>query len=233
MSHALLEKLWAVADAEAARSGEDASLMFEPIGLWLERPLGRLEYCSTPLNSSTFAETGGDGVHYGLLHVGGEIRDESPIIMTVPMAGRNVIVGRDLHEFLCLGCELGYFPLEQLVYEREETIHLLGRAEAVWQNRFRDDEDFYRSHPDRASELGVRLRREQSLLNLLRAEFGLKPWEGVSERLTDLQDQHLPLLELAPPAAASPAAAPRPRSAPLGRILGALRRLLSDRGAET
>ncbi len=41
-------------------------------------------YWCTPSNSITFATTGGDGVHYGLLDIGSGFNDESPVVMTVP-----------------------------------------------------------------------------------------------------------------------------------------------------
>lgn len=224
MSHALLEKLWSLADAEAARTGGEPSLMFEPIGLWFDHSLRNAGYLTTPLNSSTFANTGGDGVHYGLLHVEGEVKDNCPVVMTVPMAGEDVIVGADLHEFLCLGCELGYFPLEQLVYDRDGMIRTLAHPDEVWEHRYRDDEVFFRSNPDRRDEMGRSLRREQDLLKLLCTEFQLKPWDCLEERLSELQEKYLSLLELPP----QPEVVPQPRPSTTARISAWVRSFLSD-----
>jgi hypothetical protein len=74
---------------------------------------------TTPKNSLSFASTGGDDVHFGLVAVNGKFGDASPVVMTVPMAGDNpeelnFIVGETLRDFLCLGCERGFFDLEKL-----------------------------------------------------------------------------------------------------------------------
>jgi len=81
--------------------------------------------------------------------------------MVVPMMGEegNRIVGSDLYEFLCLGYHVGYFPLEQLVYEPTKT---------DWIN----DED--------ASDEAIRCFRKQ---------FMLHPWQQIQQRLAELQER--------------------------------------------
>ncbi len=45
------------------------------------------------------------------------------IVMTVPMQFHrpNIAVGSNLRGFLCLGCMIGYFNLEQLAYDYVST----------------------------------------------------------------------------------------------------------------
>ena len=85
---------------------------------------------TTPDKTVAFAHTGGDDVHFSLVESDGGFGDESLVVMTVPMAEgsaseSNVVVGADLHEFLCLGCIHGFFDLENLVYKRQETTDML------------------------------------------------------------------------------------------------------------
>jgi hypothetical protein len=181
MSLNTLERLWALADQEAFETDVEPDMVFDPIGLLLVRPLTRLEYHCTPLNSTTFAETGGDGVHYGLLRTEGSASDESPVVMTVPcmFESPNLIVGTTLHEFLCLGCQVGYFWLEQLVYERAATLEKLLHPE------------------DHAQEIwfeGQPTTRQSHLLAQFVRLFDLKPWDSLVERLDTLQDKYLHLV---------------------------------------
>jgi len=185
MTNQLLEKLWSIAEIEANKTGADFSFVLDPIGLILKRPIEREGYESTPANSLAFATTGGDGVHYSLLHQGGESGDLSPVVMTVPMnfGQENMIVGSDMKEFLCLGCQVGYFFLEELTYDESETIF------------------YWLTHPD---EWFDGLNREpygdvirmKYLLNLLSEELNLKPWDEFEQRFNYLQGQYSSLLEL-------------------------------------
>ncbi|MBI2845879.1 MAG: hypothetical protein HYX86_04970 [Chloroflexi bacterium] len=185
MPNKLLEKLWELAQQEAQRTGTSFEMVFDPIGLRLERPLTTWTYSSTPLNSSTFASTGGDGVSFGLVHIYGEISDNSPVVMTAPMAFSqpNTIVGSHLSEFLSLGCQVGYLALEELAYDLENAISWL-------------------KHPDQwfakcyDGPLEAHLVEVQSLLQLLREKFSLEPWEKIEERLAELQLKFMPSLRL-------------------------------------
>ncbi|MCA0456752.1 MAG: hypothetical protein LCI00_22455 [Chloroflexi bacterium] len=183
----LLNQLWALADREAAESGIPVYRLFDRIYLHLDRPLTTWKYSCTPINSSTFASTGGDGVHFGLLDIDGEVRDESPVCMTSPMSASesqdNIIVGSNLHEFLCLGSEFGFFHLENLPSFK------------------RYDDGFRFSQPNEwvvqeSCEYFMTDPEFQYQLNLLRTEFDLKPWTDVAGRLNELQRLYLPLVQL-------------------------------------
>jgi hypothetical protein len=136
-------------------------------------------YECTPLNSTTFARTGGDGVHFGFLHVDGADVDGSPVIMSTPIADEpNVIVGETFREFLALGCRKGYSSLE-----------VLASRDGV--------RDFLRRQRE-----PTELRR--SALRTLRAiqqEFNLEPWPNIPERLAELQDRYLGKILWPPPLA--------------------------------
>lgn len=126
---------------------------FDHCGLILCEEEGPWHYTASPLNSDTFATTGGDGVHSSFLVLPGRDPSQFPIVMAVPMNDLcNVIVGENLIEFLCLGCRTGYFCLEQLVYERIPTIRAIEAA---------------REFP--ADEVQAHLLRRLCL------QFGLKP----------------------------------------------------------
>lgn len=174
----LYQKLWDLAEREGQKRNINPSSLFLDIGLRLNdiKDLDRDNYSSTPINSITFAGTGGDGVHFGLLHVDGNIVDTSPVIMTVPMMfnNPNVIVGESISEFLSLGCETGYFVLEQIAYGfREQNIL-----------------DWFKNHRNHMDD------KEQELLQILKTEFDLKPWKNPEARLNELQEQYLSLLQL-------------------------------------
>jgi hypothetical protein len=82
-------------------------------------------YTSTPTNVKVFGSTGGDGVHYSLLEISDTIQ---PVVVTVPCnygdtpAHYNIILGENLNEFLSLGYYNGWFPLEQLCYDKSWAI---------------------------------------------------------------------------------------------------------------
>ncbi len=143
----------------------------------------------TPINSFTFAQTGGDGVHFSLVTLEGKVLENSPVVMTVPMNyGKvNLIVGENLLEFLCLGEQLGYFFLEQLVYNEEETIEWLSHPK-----EFINKE--YGINPSGAFPPDSFLEKER-LLSILRKEFELKPWNNLKSRLDELQNKFLGMLE--------------------------------------
>lgn len=175
-----LSQLWDLAEREAAKSGTAADAVFDKLGLTLQHPLENYGYYNTPINSSSFATTGGDGVHYSLLHIDGEVRENSPVVMTVPMMFEegNLILGENLLEFLALGCRTGYFNLENLIYQQEETIRLLDAgvregSAAAWEYK-------------------------EPLLTSLIEEFDLKPWPEHERRLGQLQEKYAGLILLPP-----------------------------------
>ena len=91
-------------------------------------PESNFGYASTPINSVTFASTGGDGVHFGLL-TDERLNGRQPVVMTVPMVSKNIILADSLDEFFGLGFYNGWFPLEQLVYDFDGTINYYSTAD--------------------------------------------------------------------------------------------------------
>jgi hypothetical protein len=180
-----LEQLWSIAEIEAKRRGIQFPYVFDPIGLNLIRPLKQELYESTPKNSMSFATTGGDGVHFSFVQLNGEIVDHSPIVMTVPMnfGSENLIVGADFEDFLCLGCEVGFFFLEQLTYSdsKADALYWLSHPEEWFTNLIGD-----------LNNIDI----NKNLLKLLRTEFDLRPWDNIEKKLLSLEDEYLPLLEL-------------------------------------
>jgi hypothetical protein len=186
----MLERLHMVAAREAARSGQPAFDVFDGIGLLLTEELDDIDYDSTPLNVSSFARTGGDGVHYSLLHIDGRVTDQSPVVMSVPMMGLkgNLIVGENLHDFLCLGCEVGYAWLEELVYDWADALKSLLHPDRVFIDNGGAN---YRADPT--------YQEQMRQLALLRDAFRLAPWTELESHLVDLQMRYKDRLECTDP----------------------------------
>ncbi len=179
-----LKPLWKVAErAIPLVEREKPDYALEWIGLGL-RNLTNAGYYCTPINSSTFASTGGDGVHFGLVHVNGKPSELSPIVMTVPLGiTENVIVGSNLIDFLRVGCASGYANLEELAYVSEH--YFAGQ----WVD--------YRKNYDRHRGSWVTTDDEdQDLLELIRQEFGLVPHEDLRGHLDRLKAEFMPLIQL-------------------------------------
>jgi hypothetical protein len=143
-------------------------------------PLECGTYLETPTNSVRFAHTGGNGVHFSFLLPETESWSQSPVVMTCPAnAPPNVIVGKNLTEFLCLGLRTGFFMLERLCGYVEE---------------FNAGHPFVRDYlePDRLAEWVD--PKDAMALRKLAKEFGLNPWKSPGERLEELQSRHLPAL---------------------------------------
>jgi len=176
---ALISDLWQLAGGDPQDPSCDWNTAFDPIGLILFAPPRHGGYSCTPANGVTFATTGGDGVHYSWL-VDPEIGlDFAPVVMTVPMCDTpNLVVGANVREFLCLGCRFGFFALEQLIYQRQNTL----------------DELASKSVPRDATA------EERQLLRRITDAFNLQPWEAPKERLAALQERFAPLIVLAPKA---------------------------------
>jgi len=68
------------------------------------------QYDATPLNTTVFAATGGNGVHFSVLQISEQI---NPVVMTVPMnfsgsiRERIIILGESLAEFMSIGYYMG------------------------------------------------------------------------------------------------------------------------------
>ena len=161
-------RLWSLAERVAVQSDVDPGCVFEDVGLLLHHEPVQWEYSSTPVNSVTFASTGGDGVHYGCVDDSG---GEGFVVMTVPMGfdHPNVVVGADMVDFLRLGYHCGYFVLEQLSYVGLDWPGI-----------------------DMGSGYG------DDLLRALRTEFDLTPHEEPAAHLAELQIRFGSLVEVAP-----------------------------------
>lgn len=144
--------------------GEDGC---EAVGLLPMPSLRHSGYSQAPQNSLAFATTGGDGVHFSLVAMDNTATVSWPVMMTVPMnfGAENLIVGADLREFLGLGLRHGYFELEQLLYNPDETIEWL-------------DQDF-----DQASCSADKVRA----LTVIQRTFEISPWEKHGPRIAELQ----------------------------------------------
>lgn len=153
----------------------------EGLGLFLTPNPPDVRYRTTPDNSVTFARTGGDGVHFGLLCLDHTNTADWPVVMTVPTNFDNprVVVGATLHEFLCLGYHVGWFPIEQVSYTG---------GEGAWS----DMQRLQNGDPDWLSD-----KRTRSLITV-RKRFALSPWPDVKRRLHELRRDLLPLVQ-APP----------------------------------
>ena len=87
-------------------------------------------YNCSPLNTTVFARTGGDGVHYSILELSEKAQ---PIVMTVPMNfsksinDYNIIISENLNEFLSIGFYNGWFPIEQLCYDNQWAINFYAK----------------------------------------------------------------------------------------------------------
>ncbi|HEX6677952.1 MAG TPA: hypothetical protein VF486_23420 [Actinomycetes bacterium] len=180
-------RLWALAERLAQRAGGDPDCVFFPLGLRLHGPDGdRWDYDATPVNGTTFASTGGDGVHFGLLHGSTAASPAAPVVMTVPMQfdAPNHVVGASLREFLALGCRTGYFQLEQLAHpwgRQDETSPLeTGHWDAGWEGW----DGLQEAIPP------------VELLAALTQEFDLTPWANVEQRLAELEARYLPVVQL-------------------------------------
>lgn len=169
-----LENLWLLSGSKRSNFSEPENMYFDPIGLVLFKDLKNMGYWCTPVNTTTFATTHGDGVHFGFLNSPEGISEKSPIVMTLPCADTsNVIVGENFLDFLSLGIRAGYFELEQIEYQPREHIKFL-------------DSQQYQEDIEEV---------EMELLNLIESRFSLKPWSNHSARLAELQLKYLALLE--------------------------------------
>ncbi|MGD1915141.1 MAG: hypothetical protein ACFCBV_02995 [Phycisphaerales bacterium] len=154
--------LWDFARESVKDKGSEWEGALDAIGLLHDADFP--PYDATPLNCRVFATTGGNGTHFAALDTPGE-----PIVMVVPMAfdRPHIVVGESLREFLCLGCECGYFGLEQLVYDWTGTIEWINDPESSHQ------------YPE-----------ELRLLGELRRRFELEPLADPHGRLKELQRQY-------------------------------------------
>lgn len=176
---ASLNRLWAMTGQVLRNEGAAYNTYFDGIGLLLSAPLkpSQYDWCA-PTNVLTFGETGGDGVQFSFLPLDGKLSEDSPIVMTVPMAMEdrtNFVVGENLRDFLALGCRRGYFFLEQLAYKPDWLLSEL--ADTNFSEEVSHD--------------------ERDMLVAIGDAFGLSPWgESVADRLKWLQTVYCPLLAM-------------------------------------
>jgi hypothetical protein len=122
------------ARAMASERGMDWPSVLGDAGLFLLDPPRRAYYDVTPRDSVTFAYTGGDGVHFGVLcapEAPDADPDDGPVVMTVPMGrAKRIVLAGSVGEFLSLGASDGWFGLEQLAYDpaRVHARHAAGGA---------------------------------------------------------------------------------------------------------
>lgn len=82
-------------------------------------------YHCTPTNALTFGAMGCDGVHYAILTIDGEVREQSPVLQVSPMDGDCYhILAPTFLEYLATGCGVPTSKMAD-VLAREE------RGEAV------------------------------------------------------------------------------------------------------
>jgi hypothetical protein len=87
----------------------------------------------------------------------------------------NLIVGKNLHEFLSLGSKFGYFSLEQLMYDKNTVKEI---EKNIFPEYFEDE--------------------EKRLLTQINDEFYLSAWKEVDSRLKELQSEFGNLIKLPP-----------------------------------
>ncbi len=178
-----LEQLWRLAQRQGETQGIKPEYAFDSLGLILHYPPSAdsdHKYDCTPLNASVFGSTGGDGVHFSLLHQDGQVSDDSPVIMTVPAlygGPKNWVLGADLTEFLALGCQLGFYRLEYIAFERSTYPDFGVRQPVTFA-------DFQPVEPD-----------YQPGLDLIAQEFDLKLWPSLLPRLDELESRYLHLIQ--------------------------------------
>ncbi|SHJ52790.1 hypothetical protein SAMN02745146_3357 [Hymenobacter daecheongensis DSM 21074] len=168
-----IKEFFALDDLITARWGHQAFRYVDYCGLLPVRPLENGGYECTPTNTLSFARTGGDGVHFSLLDARDETAD-GPVVMTVPMAEANLVVAETLSEFLGIGCQTGWFELEQLAYDAPATLA------------------YYAAAPAPVSAQG------QAFLDVVRTELRVAPVALTAERLADLEQRFGPQLQVPP-----------------------------------
>ena len=91
----------------------------------------------------------------------------------------SIVVGKNLHDFLCLGCVTGYTFLEELSYQGQQYLDKIFDYEKHLQTVYADEEAV---EGDREY---LRVQREK--LAFLSKELGLEPWADPVDKFTSLQ----------------------------------------------
>src|SRR5438105_551065 len=78
-------------------------------------------YQSTPKNAVTFASMGVDGVHYAILKLDGQVRDDSPVVHVSPMDSNDLtVMAESFLSFLTIGCGVSAREM-QSVFDAERS----------------------------------------------------------------------------------------------------------------
>lgn len=160
--------------------GRQQGLDVVGLNLRLHYPHGG--YFNTPTNSRMFAETLGDGTHFSLLVE--DVIDESlPVIMTMPAYGANVIVARNVSDFLRFGLIRGYFQMEQIGYNPKHALDAYNDAN-------------WHCPADRNPPLDFSIdARERAILDFIAEKLNLQPLVQSAEVMQQMQDGFLPRLQ--------------------------------------
>lgn len=145
------------------------------VGLILTSTLEHGGYWCSPRNALTFATTGGGGDHYSLLIQGGAIKESSPVVLTWPSEGDQIIVGESLYDFLCCGMHGGYF---QFLHGSDDALTV--EAHGLQ----------FLSHVE---------AHQQQVIAIMADKLNLKPWPVAdrSARFRSLAERFLSLIESA------------------------------------
>lgn len=119
-------------------------------------PDEQLGYESAPRDAVAFGSMGVDGVHYLILKLDGEIRDDSPVVHFSPMdfSSPYTLLGHTFAEYLATVCDVDVDQIRQLM-ERERA------GESVLANFLRANFDHHRLDLD---GLGAEIRDYAVLL---------------------------------------------------------------------
>lgn len=166
------------------RNGVDAlGVMFlRPLALRRGKPGG---YFCSPVNTVSFADTGGDGSHFSFLVRDLRIDSDSPIVLTAPANSCDEIriLARNFQLFLRLGLRRGFFAMEQFAYDPKQALHVYGTPD--WQ-------------PTESSHFSVGYvpnEREERVLSFVAKELNLKPYCYTPTAFANLQRRWMPSLQ--------------------------------------
>ena len=142
----------------------------DDVGLILYQPFQRAWCDDTPKNGHIFASTGGDSVHFCFLDVSGQITDESPVVMVVPCnsSAPRLVFGENLLDFLALGSVIGFFALEQLVYDFDKTLSYLFDYKAYVRN------DHFGEEPPEEDLKDIAAHK--NFLQMFSRSLSVRPW---------------------------------------------------------
>jgi hypothetical protein len=182
------EELWDFAQKVLSES-EDVyrSSALSSIGLFVH-PVPEKNYSPGCQNLWTFASTGGDSVTYNYLLKEPIVDPTAPVLMNVPRAypARRVVVGSDLYDFLCLGCEIGYFYIEQYVYNSKKFVQMYENPEATW-NELEEEAQSFNADMCLDADDSDSCSKQRELLARLSKHFNLHPWKNIATKLKELQ----------------------------------------------